>query len=150
MPVAIAPINRQRHQRRQRGNQIAALLIDRAAPIEMVVVFRHGEHAFAGNIAAAQNIFKEGNYVVTALRPAEGYKQQSVVHKPSLQSWLCGEAVPPAVLLVLIQFLVHLLTSLLQILIDHIADLFGIRLGLLRDLMRFPPRTLLIARRATE
>jgi hypothetical protein len=37
----------------------------------MVIVFRHFEHAGAGNIAAAQHVFEKGDDVLATLRTTE-------------------------------------------------------------------------------
>ena len=57
MPVAIAPIDRDLDDFLQRGNQSPVLIVNRAAAIEMIIMFRHFEQPFARNIAPAQNIF---------------------------------------------------------------------------------------------
>src|SRR4030095_1543598 len=57
----------------------AALLVDGARSVEVIVVFRHFEHAFAGNVAAAQNIFEERNDTRGSPRSAEGNNQNRVV-----------------------------------------------------------------------
>ena len=57
MPIAVTPINGQRDGFAKRANQRAILIVNGAASIEMIIMFRDFEHTFARNIAAAKNIF---------------------------------------------------------------------------------------------
>ena len=77
MPVAIAPIDRQLRAVLgqfvlERGDQFPGLLVDGAFTAEMVVVLGDGQHAFARNISAAQDIFEEGDHIVRGFWPTEG------------------------------------------------------------------------------
>jgi len=56
----------------ERRDQIPRLLVDRTLSIEMIVMFRHGEHPLPRYISSAQHIFEEGNYICTSFRPAKG------------------------------------------------------------------------------
>src|SRR5579871_3599859 len=77
MPVAISPIDWKVRTvlcqfRLQRGDQLASLLVDGAFSVEVIVVFGDGEHALAGNISPAKDIFEERNNIFPRLRTAEG------------------------------------------------------------------------------
>ena len=84
MPVAVAPINRQRrpvpvelgHQRHQ---QAAVLGVDRADALEEVVVLGDLLHTLGGNILAAEHVLQKRQHVVPFFRAAEGDQQQGVV-----------------------------------------------------------------------
>ena len=63
----------------QAGNQLAALLIDRADSTEVIIVFGHFQHAFAWYRFASQHILKERDYILTLLGAAEGKDQNGVI-----------------------------------------------------------------------
>jgi hypothetical protein len=84
MPVAIAPIDGQlRSMLREflfdRGDKLAGLLVDGTFSVEVVVMFGDGEKALARNVASAQDIFKEGNYILFGFGTAEGDNKNGVV-----------------------------------------------------------------------
>jgi hypothetical protein len=65
----------------ERGNQLAGLLVDGTLAAEMIIVFGDGEHALAGNVSSAQNIFEEWDYIFGRFGTTEGdYKNRVVVH----------------------------------------------------------------------
>ena len=72
MPIAIAPVDRQIDTSRiqlfsQRSNQCAILRVDGADAAEMLIVFDHFHHPFAGHILASQNVLKERqNFIWTS------------------------------------------------------------------------------------
>src|SRR5262252_6606358 len=94
MPVSVSPIDRKigavlRKFILDRRNQVARLLVDGTLSIEVVIVFGDGQHALAGNVASAKDVFEEGNHVIVTLRTAEGDNQDCVVvHAHDLAS--CG------------------------------------------------------------
>ena len=63
----------------QGGDQFAALIVDRAAPAEVVVVLRHLQHALARHVAAAQDVLEERDHVCRTFRTAEGHDQNGIV-----------------------------------------------------------------------
>ena len=79
MPVAIAPINRQRRQPAERLDQRPHLVVDRALAIEVIVVSGHGQQPLARNPAPARDVLEEGKHVFPLLRPAEAHHQHRVV-----------------------------------------------------------------------
>ena len=79
MPVAIAPVNRDLHDFFQRRDQRPVLIVNGAPTIEMIIMFRDFEHAFAWNIASAQNIFQKWNDVLMLFGTTERYNQQRIV-----------------------------------------------------------------------
>jgi hypothetical protein len=58
---------------------LARLLIDRTLAFEMVVVLGDGEHALAGNVSSAQDVFEKGNHILPRFGTAEGDDEQGVV-----------------------------------------------------------------------
>ena len=86
MPIAIAPIHRQRRPVRgqlalDRRNRAPVLLVDRAAAAEMVIVLGHFEQPLAGHVPAAEDVFQKRHHVVGAVGPAERDDEQCVVRK---------------------------------------------------------------------
>ena len=84
MPVAVSPIDWKiwsvlRELVLDRSDQFSRLLIDRTLAIEVVVVFRDGEHSLARDVASAEHVFEEGNHVVVAFGTAERNNQECVV-----------------------------------------------------------------------
>ena len=84
MPIAIAPVERQRDVRRgefgaQHREQRAHLIVNRTATIEMIVVLGDRHHSFAGDILAAQDVLEKRQDVIVALRAAEGHNENRVV-----------------------------------------------------------------------
>ena len=80
MPIAIAPVDRKPHAGLlQRGDQLAALIVDRAATAKVVVMFRDRQHTFPRDISAAQHVLEEGNYVFALFGSAKRQEQQSVI-----------------------------------------------------------------------
>ena len=79
MPIAITPIHRHTDHRTHRFDQSSILIVDGTAAIEMVVMFRNFQHAFAGNVAAAQDILEERNHVFAFFGAAERQDEQRVV-----------------------------------------------------------------------
>lgn len=84
MPVAVAPIERQVDVvlikfGAECGEEITALLVDRADTIEVVVVFGDFEESFAGDRFASEDIFQEGNHIFAFFRAAEGEDEDGVV-----------------------------------------------------------------------
>ena len=61
------------------GYQLTVLLVDGTLAPEMVVVFGDCEHAFAGDVLAAEDVFKEGDDFVVGLGPAKRHDQQCVI-----------------------------------------------------------------------
>ena len=65
MPIAIAPIDWQFQALIfQGGDQIAALIVDRAPALEMVVVFGHREQTIPRDISSTQHILEERDYIL--------------------------------------------------------------------------------------
>ncbi len=84
MPVAVPPIDRQvdpsRCQlRREYGQQVANLLIDRADATEMLVMFGHFQHSFPGDIPPPQHVLQKRQDLVGTLRPSETDNQDGIV-----------------------------------------------------------------------
>jgi hypothetical protein len=46
----------------------------------MLIMLRNLEHSLARHVAAAQNVFQEGQDIVWAVRPAEGDDKKRVIH----------------------------------------------------------------------
>src|SRR5260370_354101 len=69
-----------------RGERAPALLVERAAPAEPVVVLGHLLQPVPRHAAAAGDVLQERDHVVPALGAAEGYEQESVIrrHAPSI------------------------------------------------------------------
>ena len=102
MPVAITPINRQPRPVRlklalQAGDQGASLIVDRALAIEMMIMLRDREHSLARNVAPAQHILEERNYVVGLLRSAERKHQDCVVCGPGIHHYCRAPASTAAI-----------------------------------------------------
>src|ERR1035438_3359029 len=62
----------------QRGDQRAALLVDRALTAEKVIVFSYFQQPLARDVASARYPLQERHYLVGVLRPAEAQHQQRV------------------------------------------------------------------------
>jgi hypothetical protein len=59
--------------------EFAALVVDRAHAVEVVIVFGDFEHALARDVFASEHIFKEGNNVVVFFGASEGDEEEGVV-----------------------------------------------------------------------
>jgi hypothetical protein len=57
MPIAVAPIHRNRKPLAQRGHQRAILIVQGAAAVEVIIMLGHLEQALARHIASAQHVF---------------------------------------------------------------------------------------------
>ena len=84
MPIAISPIDGQlRSMLREfvfdRSNQFAGLLVDGTFSVEVVVMLGDGEKPFARNVASAQDVFQEGNYILFGFGTTEGDNKNGVV-----------------------------------------------------------------------
>ncbi len=84
MPIAITPIDGQlqavaRQLAFQRGDQCTVLIVDRAPAIEVIVMFRDGEHALARHVAAAQYILEKRHDVVRLFGSSERKHQNGVM-----------------------------------------------------------------------
>lgn len=77
-PVAIAPIDGKREKRFEAGKEFAALGIDGGDAIEVVVMFGHFEKALSRDVAAAEDIFEEGDDVVFAFGAAEADQEKGI------------------------------------------------------------------------
>src|SRR4029453_3663787 len=87
MPVAVAPVDRQRNVvggevGTNGGEQLAALVVDRAPATEAVVVLAHLREPFGWDVAATGDVLQERDHVIWALRPAKRQEQQRVVGHP--------------------------------------------------------------------
>ena len=80
VPVAVAPVDRQRRQLGpDRGQQGPVLLVDRGHPAEVPVVPGHLEQPLPRHPAAAHHVLQERQHVLRPLRTTEGQQQQGVV-----------------------------------------------------------------------
>src|SRR6185312_11156712 len=84
MPVAVSPIDREMETggfefRFEGGDQVAALAVDGADAIEVVIVFGDFEQALAGDVAAAEDVFEERDDILALFRAAEGNEEKGVV-----------------------------------------------------------------------
>ena len=61
------------------GDQLSALLVDRAHPAEKLVMLRDLEHPLARHVLAPQHVLEERHHVVGAFGPAERDDEQGVV-----------------------------------------------------------------------
>ena len=66
MPIAIAPINRQRRAvggqlRFERGDECPILVVDRTATAEVIIVLGHGKHPLGGTFLPRSTFSKNGN-----------------------------------------------------------------------------------------
>src|SRR4249919_3462548 len=87
MPVAVAPVDRQRNVvggevGTNGGEQLAALVVDRAPATEAVVVLPHLREPFGWDTSATGDVLQERDHVVRTLRPAKRQEQQRVVGHP--------------------------------------------------------------------
>src|SRR4249919_851635 len=87
MPVAVAPVDRQRNVvggevGTNGGEQLAALVVDRAPATEAVVVLPHLREPFGWDTSATGDVLKERDHVIRTLRPAKRQEQQRVVGHP--------------------------------------------------------------------
>ena len=65
--------------RLQRSDQIARLPVDRALPLEVVVMLGDRQQPLLRNIASAQHGFEKGNHILFRLRASKRNHQNSVV-----------------------------------------------------------------------
>jgi hypothetical protein len=84
VPVPVAPINGEIGavfgQLFPEGLEEGEVLsVDRTTSTEVVVVFRHLEHSFAGDVPAAEHIFQKGHHVIGAIGAAERDQKHRVV-----------------------------------------------------------------------
>ncbi len=84
LPVPVAPVERQLERVRaeggaDRGEHVAALGVDRADPVDRVVVLGHLRQPLPGDAAAAGDVLQERQHVVGTLGAAEGHQQERVV-----------------------------------------------------------------------
>lgn len=84
VPVSISPIDREGdisffEFSEEIPDQFPALAVDGADAVEMVVVFGDLQESFARDVAAAQDVFEEGDDILSAFRSAEGEKEKRVV-----------------------------------------------------------------------
>src|SRR5262245_40029653 len=87
MPVAVAPVDRQPDivggkVGTNSGEQLPALVVDRAPATVAVVVLPYLREPFGWDAAAAGDVLQERDHVVRALRPAKRQEQQRVVGHP--------------------------------------------------------------------
>ena len=83
-PVPVPPVDGQRKPagregRADRGQQVPALLVDRADPADRVIVLGHAGQPLRRDAAAARDVLQERHDVVGAFRAAERDEQESVV-----------------------------------------------------------------------
>src|SRR5271169_4019882 len=79
MPVAVAPVDRQRDFLLQGRDQLAALAVDGAASAEVVIVFGHGQKPLARDVAASQHALQKWDHFRDGLGPAERNNQNGIV-----------------------------------------------------------------------
>ena len=84
LPVAVAPEERQADAAAvelgpQRGQQLPALVVDRAPAAEQEVVLAHLGQPLAGNAAAPGDVLQERHHVLGTFGPTEGQQQHRVV-----------------------------------------------------------------------
>ena len=85
MPVPAAPVDRQRRalireERPQIRQQRAVLIVDGTFAAEMIVVLSHFQQAFAGYVAAPQDVLEKGDDFLRPVWAAEGHQQYGVGH----------------------------------------------------------------------
>ncbi len=83
-PVPVSPVDRQRQAAGRevgadRGQQVPALLVDRADPADRVVVLGHAGQPLRRDAAAAGDVLQERHDLAGAFRAAERDKQERVV-----------------------------------------------------------------------
>ena len=83
-PVPVPPVDGQRQAAGReggadRGQQVPALLVDRAHPADRVVVLGHAGQPLRRDAAAAGDVLQERHDVVGAFRTAERDEQESVI-----------------------------------------------------------------------
>ena len=54
------------------------MIVDRAAAIEMIVVFGDGQHSFARDVAAAQDVLQKRNHVFAFFRTAKRNNKKGI------------------------------------------------------------------------
>ena len=84
VPVTVSPVDRQvragaRELGADRGQQGATLVVDGAAPAEVLVVRGHLAQPLRRDFPSTQHPLEERHDVVAALGPSEGHEQQRVV-----------------------------------------------------------------------
>ena len=57
MPVAVSPVDGDFQDGSESGDELTVLVVDGAAAVEVVIVFGYFEHAVAGDVAAAEDVF---------------------------------------------------------------------------------------------
>ena len=98
-PVPVPPVDGQRQAAGRevgadRGQQVPALLVDRAHPADRVVVLGHARQPLRRDAAAAGDVLQERHHLVGAFRAAERDKQEGVVCRhASIQPGKGAEAV---------------------------------------------------------
>ena len=67
----------------ERRNQFPVLLVDGTPAVEMIIVFRNGEHPFGRYILPPQDILEEGHDFIFGFGSTERNHQQGVIRHRS-------------------------------------------------------------------
>src|SRR5579883_3203581 len=94
MPVAVAPVNRQRNSvpsklHLERFDQLAVLPVDGTHTAEVVVMFGHFQHPLARRISSTKNILEERNYVFAPFGSTERDQQKAIIRFSHSTRYCC-------------------------------------------------------------
>ena len=84
VPVSVTPIQRHLNPAtaqfvRQRREQTATLVVDRALTAEQLIVLTDLDESFGGNATATGDVFEERHHILRALGAPEGHQQDCLI-----------------------------------------------------------------------
>ena len=75
MPVAISPVNGQPDGLLEFRDQGPIVIVNGAASVKVIIMFRDGKHPFPGYVPAPQNVFEKGDHIFMFFGATEGNYQ---------------------------------------------------------------------------